>query len=302
MLDKLYGLVTPWAISNKKQILKNRIIGRLANYTYPVYCKYNRIQKTVTEKKKIKIVVSLTTYPLRLKEVYYCLNSLIRQTKRADIIILWLAEEQFPNRERDVPNEIKNLKQYGLDIRFCKDLRSYKKIFYTAQDYKDSIIITADDDVLYPEYWIEKLYNTYREYPECVVCFRAHEMLFDKGTILPYRKWNGMAKNVKGPSLNLMPVGVGGVLYPPYYFSNVEFNDTMIMKLAPTTDDIWLKVIGIINNYSVVKVDKNSKEWFTIKGTQRISLKSYNVDTTNANDEALKKFFEYYGLDFKKFS
>ena len=52
MLNQLYGVVTPWAKSNKFQIIKNRVIGRLANYCYPVYCFVTPPTGKVTPKQK----------------------------------------------------------------------------------------------------------------------------------------------------------------------------------------------------------------------------------------------------------
>ena len=44
MLDFFYKGVTPWAVADKKQIYINRVLGRIANYTYPVYCNFNKIK------------------------------------------------------------------------------------------------------------------------------------------------------------------------------------------------------------------------------------------------------------------
>lgn len=38
--------------------------------------------------------------------------------------MLWLAKEQFPNYEIDLPNKLIDLIQYGLKICWCNDYRS----------------------------------------------------------------------------------------------------------------------------------------------------------------------------------
>lgn len=294
MLDFLYSLVSPWAKSGKAQIFRNRVVGVLANVLYRPYCKLFKIKQASNDSSDV--IVSLTTYPARIEQAYFCLNSLLRQSVSNKQVILWLAKGQFPNGEADLPKRILSLKNYGLQIKFCDDFHSYKKIFCTAQQFSDCTIVTADDDTLYPESWLKKLIETHEEHPDCVVCYRAHNMTFENGRPLPYSKWQGLSKDIKGPLKTLVPIGVGGVLYPPHFFDDVCFDYSIIERLAPTTDDIWLKVLAMKNEVSAVKVNLNSKEWFTVKGSQKTSLKSINVDQTNANDVALKNLMEYYNL------
>lgn len=47
---------------------------------------------TISEK---KIVVSLTSFPARIKKVHIVIESLLNQTIKPDKIILWLSKEQF---------------------------------------------------------------------------------------------------------------------------------------------------------------------------------------------------------------
>lgn len=216
MLKEIYKLCVPWAIADKRQLLLNRCAGLLANYIYKIYSFISPIR--VSDVVEEKTIITLTTYPGRIKQVYYCLNSLLRQETRPEKTILWLAESQFPNRYGSVPKRILNLRKYGLEICFCEDYRSYKKIIPTALEYKDHVIVTADDDALYPEDWFKKLVEKHREYPENVVCFRAHEMTLSDGRINPYAQWKGLSPWYEGPSMTLFPVGVGGVLYPANYF------------------------------------------------------------------------------------
>lgn len=53
-----------------------------------------------------KIIVSLTSYPARISTVHLTIDTLLSQTRKADKIILWLAPEQFPNKEDDLPAQL----------------------------------------------------------------------------------------------------------------------------------------------------------------------------------------------------
>lgn len=50
-----------------------------------------------------RLIVSLTSFPQRIGEIQYTLYSLLKQTCKPDAVILWLAEDEFPNREKDIP-------------------------------------------------------------------------------------------------------------------------------------------------------------------------------------------------------
>ena len=245
MLNLFYRGVTPWAVANRSQICINRILGRLANCAYPVYCKTSKIQPKASSAYdlcKNRVIISLTSFPARIDKVYLCINSLLRQSVRADKIVLWLADTQFPNGS-GIPESLKRLVGENFEIRFCDDLRSYKKIFYSAQQFKDDIIITVDDDTLYPEDWLLNLINTYIKYPNCVCCYRAHKIVLKSGKIAPYSEWIGLSPNEAGPDSFLVPIGVGGVLYPPTFFDNVEFDFEKIKELCPTSlaKSNWIK-------------------------------------------------------------
>lgn len=296
MLNKLYKMVTPWATSSTYQIQKNRIIGRLANYIYPIYCKMVPIKRYIKENtKEPKTIVSLTSFPARIGSINLCLNSLLRQNQPADLVILWLARSQFPNND-DIPSKVRKLESAGLQIRFCDDIKSYKKVFFTAQKYPDATIITADDDTLYPENWLEGLLNKAKIYPDSVICYRAHKITVKNNEMCSYENWISQSPGESGPDKLLVPIGVGGVLYPAGFFRNIDFDIEVIRMLCPTADDLWLKVIGLKKGYLTVKVDRYSKEWFTIKSSQKEALMNANI-SENKNDIAMHNLLDYYGVD-----
>lgn len=295
MLKIFYRIVTPWAVSNKLQKFVNRVMGKMANAIYPFFCKFDIFPRGRNIKREKQIIVSLTSFPARMDKLHLCVNSILRQSVPADKVVLWLAKDQFQSKDI-LPQELLALERKGLTIEFCEDLRSYKKFFYAGQKYCDDIIITADDDVLYPEDWIERLYDEYNKYDNYVICYRAAKMEFEtQRTFKPYAEWEGMSPNLKGPSSYLLPTGVGGVLYPPNYFKGIEFNYDEMNRTCPNADDIWLKSVGIRKSIKAVKVDACSKEWFTISNSQKKALTTNNVFGGN-NDFALKNIIIEYNI------
>lgn len=294
MLIDSYRWVTPRAKASKGQIIKNKIISKTTSAFYMLMRNHKPIY--ISSTKKCNAIVSLTSFPARINGLYYCLCSIFNQSLSPKRVVLWLATEQFPEKEKNLPGKIVALKTHGLEIKFCDDIRSYKKIFYMAQEAFEDNIIIIDDDTLYPEDWLEKMWQEHELYPDNVICYRAHKILIDGDRVKPYDKWEKLAPNEKGPSLSLIPIGVGGVLYPSDCFRGVKWDKIIIKEMAPTTDDIWLKCLMISRGIKVVKVNVDSIEWFTVLGTQKERLVQENVENDNKNDKALNKCMKYFGL------
>ena len=55
------------------------------------------------------IIVSLTSFPQRIYEIHYTIFSLLNQTVKPSKVILWLAKEEFPNLEKDLPDTLLKL-------------------------------------------------------------------------------------------------------------------------------------------------------------------------------------------------
>jgi hypothetical protein len=81
--------------------------------------------------------------------VHKTIETLLNQSHKADKVILWLAEEEFPNKEKGLPRELIQLIKSGLTISWCRDIKSYKKLIPALEKYPKSIIVTADDDLYY---------------------------------------------------------------------------------------------------------------------------------------------------------
>ena len=66
-----------------------------------------------------------------------------------------------------MPKELKELMKRGLEIRFCKDIGPHGKLIYALKEFPDAIVVTADDDMIYPKDWLEKLFESYKKKYRC---------------------------------------------------------------------------------------------------------------------------------------
>lgn len=257
---------------------------------------FSELELTVTPQDmgiKNDVIVSLTSYPARIKYVAQVIDSIKKQTIKPNKILLWLAREQFENGEKDLPKELVETVGKNIEIKWCDDLRPHKKYFYSMLQCSESIIITVDDDIYYDKDLIEKLLRSYIKYPYAVSAMRAHLITFDEnGKINLYKNWKRENKIIGIPSYALCATGVGGVLYPPNCLHPEAFNETEIKNRCLNADDLWLKVMEVLVGTPVVSAE-NSSKIICIDGTQETALWKMN-DTENENDEQFKMILEKY--------
>lgn len=260
----------------------------LINLFYPISQRNNKMYGL---DESSRIIVSLTTYPARISTVWVTIASLLTQTMKPYKVILWLAEEQFPDHR--IPDSLEKMKQRGLEIRFCEDLKPHKKYYYAMQEYPEHYIITADDDTFYPENHIERLWDGHEKYPGNIICQWSHQIGFTKqGGFQPYNEW---IDNVESdPAYSTLAVGCGGVLYPPGCLSTEAFDKQKIMNYALYTDDLWLKCMEILQGKKVVNCNQTALIYFNNLTTKKSGLWTHNTGQSRNNDIVWKQLMELY--------
>lgn len=246
-----------------------------------------------------RIIVSLTSYPKRIKTVSLVIRTLLIQTRRPDRILLWLSEEEFP--EKNLPEELLELRGYGLEIRWvADDLKSHKKYYYALREFPNDLVITVDDDMYYHPELVETLYGSFLRHPESISCTLVNLIGTEKGKLLPYGRWKKDYASVEDREMmDLLPVGAGGVLYPPGCICLERLCDVdSIKRYCPCQDDIWLKVNEALDLVPAVLVKDSTKfRLLPISGTQDSGL--FQGINRTGNDTALEGLSEYlsgYGL------
>lgn len=246
-----------------------------------------------------KIIVSLTSYPKRIKNVYKTLASIYRQTKKPDKVILWLSQEQFIRHK--LPKELEEFKSWGLEIRYVSgDLKSHKKYYYAMQEFPEDIIITIDDDLVYSEDMIESLFKSYLKFPKAVSAMRTHLMLVDAyGNIEPYVRWHkDYTRIIHQPCMQLLATTGAGTLFPPHCLCKKAFDVFAIKNVALYADDLWIKMMLVLTNTPIV-LAYDSPQLNYIEGSQEEALWHYNVKK-GGNDIQLNTILLYmckkYGL------
>lgn len=242
------------------------------------------------EIRRHKLVVSLTSYGKRLETVYIAVKSIMYQTKKADEIVLYLDSDSGNCR---IKYE-EELVQAGLTIkRNVENLKPHNKYYYAMEEFEDADIITIDDDIIYDDKLIEDLYLKHLEYPDTIICRRGHKMTSSGFNLSPYNDWEGCVTSVC-PSEDICPTGVGGVLYPYGSYRKLFLNREAILNYALTADDLWLKVIELLNGIKAYAIGTLPLKY--VKETQKDSLQVLNVNQRQ-NDIVLAQLQKYFSVN-----
>lgn len=236
------------------------------------------------------LYVTLTSFPARFPTLPLTLMCLLMQSCAADGVILWLAEEDVAK----LPASVLALQKYGLVVRTCANLGSYKKIIPALQERPGAFWVTADDDAYYGPHWLADLVRAWNPSSREVICHRAHRVTVDaRGNPLPYVAWHQELERESVHPLNFF-TGVGGVLYPPGCFSREVLDTHLFQQLCAKCDDVWLWWMLRRNGYWVRKV---GGPWPVVNwtGSQASSLYQVNV-LDDGNDRAIEKMVEYFGF------
>ena len=259
----------------KTSSLYNNIIGYIEAY-YNIYWvkKISRKQKFNSVNNKSyddkKIIASLTSFPKRINTVWITIVTLLNQTVKPNKIILWLAEEQFDGIE-SLPKNLLDLQKYGLEIRFCDDLRSHKKYYFAMQEYTEDIVILFDDDMFYPKNTIKKLYELYKKFPSDI-CAINTQVMCDGFESMP-SVWRNPYINEKIINSDKVQVYTGsGSLFPPHALDLEVFNKEAILNLCPYADDLWLTFMAYRKKTKISSLSKWRSFPITIYNTEKNSL------------------------------
>ncbi len=219
-------------------------------------------------------VVSLTTQPHRLELVHYAIESIARGTRKPRQLHLWITDERSYSH---LPSSLKRLRARGLEIHLTEDLGPHTKYhpYINSETAFAAPLATADDDVIYPETWLEELIRGYEANPAAIHCFRAHRMRMATTRPTPYNSW-APCDDTRPSHLNLI-TGVSGVIYPPEYLRYLKQVGMDFTRSCPQQDDIWLTVIALRGGFKIAQLYDTPRLFTTIPNSQTKRLYNLNV-------------------------
>lgn len=167
-----------------------------------------------------KAVISLTSWKARINTVAKTVYSLIKRCPGFHIVLA-LSEEEFPKMMDELPENLKLFVNNELIevLWVYKNYKSFKKVLFTMDKYRDVPVISADDDCIYTCNYAQMLYNKWKTHKNKIISFNI---------INYFNKYNVCS----GPC----------TIYPPSYFGFFNLSKlNEILKIHPCDD--WLYAI-----------------------------------------------------------
>lgn len=302
--DKLYSSIISKNVFFDKirfYSLLRFLTREIANMILPLYFRLtannSRYALNNTEKTNGRLVVSLTSFPARIDRLWLVIETLLRQTYKPDMVILWLSKEQFPQLET-LPASLLNLQKRGLQIELREgDLRSHKKYYYTLESYPNDIMVTVDDDVFYNSHLLAYLVESATAFPDTICCTNSKIITFDHNELLPYNQWDIKRKYLI-PTYDTIAIGIGGVLYPIGALNGNVLDKDAFMNYCPNADDIWLKAMSLINHRKSIQTTYKSA-YLPVLSKKNETLCLTNLQGGNDNQiQAIRAYLlEKFGQD-----
>lgn len=275
------------------RFLKYSVVRRVKTYLARIKLHYTRSPDLNSTHRDPKIIVSLTSFGARIKNVDLTIKSLFNQNLCADKIVLNLSKDEF--NQDNLPKALIRLQESGLEINYVDDTRSYKKLIPTLINHPNDIIITADDDILYPNYLLQSLMQAYTKNPHMAHGCRGHRIeLSECNTVKHYKDWTKCKTPQAGNKIML--TGVGAILYGPGCFHKDVLRQDLFTKLAPSADDLWFKAMCLLNGTGsqiIIKRKKFRGDFLPTSNSIIDPLYSKNLDQ-GKNDEALANIINKY--------
>ncbi len=264
----------------------------------------HRIPRADTMEKGL--IISLTSYGKRVtnNSVAFTAYSLLAQTCRAERVILWLDEKEFSDQK--LPPMLHLLKKHGLEVRYCPNYRSFKKLLPTLQLAPEANVITADDDMYYTSGMVAELVKAHHQHPKTIITQTLNIPTMTETGYAPYTAWHEVHHFDESTKFNrylAMPMGGYGTLYPAHIFDQEVLNYDAIRELCPQADDLWFYVMGLRGHIRKQNVLHSRTHYYHLDLLRQILTKDRLHDTNfgeGQNDRQLRNLIEHYKIDINE--
>ena len=111
-----------------------------------------------------KAIISMTSWAARISTCSKTIFSLLKQCPGFHIVLV-LSEEEFPKMTAELPGNLMLFVDNELiELMFVrKNYKSFKKVIFSMDKYRDVPVISADDDCIYTCNYAQELYDEWIE-------------------------------------------------------------------------------------------------------------------------------------------
>jgi hypothetical protein len=242
---------------------------------------------------EVEVVISLTSIPSRLSSLHLTIKSLLDQSISFEKVVLWLHQDL----KDTLPPALQTLQEKRFEIHYSATTEPHRKLVETLKLHPDRVIVTCDDDMMYPRDWLFRLLESWRHTPDDIVAHRCRRIRMENGEILPYKTWHSEPEG-KSSALTLA-LGWGGVLFPPGSLDARVLDRDAYMRLSPNADDLWYKAMASLKGTAMRKSRDPYPAPIPIIASQSMSLGRKNIGE-DQNRVQLSALAKEYNLTFEE--
>ena len=233
-----------------------------------------------------RVIVSMTTIPIRKDKLLANIKSLIEQSYRYDKLIINV-DDNLSYEDYQWYDNLRALDSRIEINRAEAKWRSCNKLLPTLKKYPNDAIITLDDDIYYPVDSIKKLVEMHNEEPDCII---AHEInpiyLTNEKTYVTYRNEYDvmMLQKEWGKYLS------NCCLFPPHVFDGTDLYDydKMMECTKGTHDELWFWAQSTLNGVQCIGL--NYVKSFAPEMLKQYTKDEYQLTTFNNTEQKINEY------------
>lgn len=212
-------------------------------------------------------IISLTSWKARICTVGKTLYSLLKMCPGFHIVLV-LSEEEFPEKEKELPEELMLFVDNDLiEILWVyKNYKAFKKVIFTMDKYRDVPVISADDDCIYLRNYAQDFYDVWEKNKDCFVSV-----------------WIRMVDDIPH-------TGGAATLYPPFVFGECAIDILKKNKIYDITsqDDDYMYLLKKKLNLKKAKQSGKHKNTYTFHDTEKPLSKELKENKISLEDRIKK--------------
>lgn len=192
-------------------------------------------------------VVSFTTHSARIGFLSEVLGELAGQTLLPSLVVVNLP------LACPAPRISFTALPFAVQINQETDLGPATKLLPTMRRYPTMPIVTIDDDVVYRADLFEEIMAVSKKFPRCRVAGQARMVPKSRlARLTTYFLWPKVVN--RGPRVvkGCLPLGCEGVLYPANTFHSNVHDESLLLQVCPSQDDLWFWAHGELSKSQTI--------------------------------------------------
>ena len=231
------------------------------------------------------------------------INSIINQNVEQSLykIVLVISRK---NKKKYLSKEFINfLDEKGIQLKVISERYNFQnRLISTFQEWPDNPILLINENLIFPEGWLEMYINSHKKYPNDIITGSIQYFIGQNLEIKNFSegyqgKYFGTYNHISDLVFNFAFVNIelGGALFPPKPFRNNIFYDlNLFSMISPNSLDFWISCFIMIEN----KVLRQSLKIFDFS-YYIINKNEYINENSEIYEDNLRRMLFYFPW-FKK--